>query len=110
MFTIISKLHDLADKLDDQGREELSDRLDKIASFLVEALRAYKPRIRRQKKIRGAERVKRRQRYKVKKHKIKRQQKKYRRKRKTQLKRRRRMKHYKRVGNVNEENVFLKFL
>lgn len=100
MINVISRLHDMADHLDSISENELADRLDKIAAFLVEALGAYKPRLKRQKKIRGKERMKRKQRYKRLKHKIKRKQKKYRRKRKTQLKRRQRMIHHKRVGKL----------
>jgi len=95
MIQTIAKLNEIADKLDDRGKLELADSLDKVASFLMES---YKPRIKRQRKTRGIEKVKRRQRYKRLKQKIKRKQKKYRRIRKTQLKRRRKMIHHKRVG------------
>jgi len=98
MLHIIARLDEIADKLDEKGQEVLADSLDRIASFLLESLKGYKPRIKRQKKIRGVEKVKRRQRYKRLKHKIKRKQKKYRKLRRTQLKRRQRMIHHKRVG------------
>ena len=45
MFDIVAKLHDIAEKLDGRGKEELANVIDKIASFLIEA---YKFRIRRQ--------------------------------------------------------------
>jgi len=98
MLHIIARIDEIADKLDDEGKTDLADSLDKISSFLLESLKGYKPRIKRQRKIRGIEKVKRRQRYKKLKHKIKRKQKKYRKLRKTQLKRRQRMIHHKRVG------------
>jgi hypothetical protein len=94
MFEIIAKLHDIADSLDDQGKDELADHVDKIASFIFEA---YKYRIHRQKKSRGRTRLRRKLYYKRHKPYTKRKQKIYRKRFHNQLKRRKRLKHFHRI-------------
>ena len=95
MFHIISKLHGIADRLEESGKENLAEVVDKIASKIIEA---YKPRIRKQRKSRGRTKVRRKQYYKRHKMRIKRKQKIYRKRKKVHLKRRKRLKHYKRFG------------
>lgn len=95
MFHIISKLHDIAEKLEEQGKDALAEAIDKIASTIIEA---YKPRIKRQRKSRGRTKVRRKQYYKRHKQRIKRKQKRYRKRKRVHIKRRKRLKHYKRFG------------
>ena len=95
MIYIISKLHDIADKLSDINHDDMSDAIDKIASFIM---KSYKMRIERQRKARGQTKARRKQKYKRIKQKIKVKQKIYRKKTKVHRKRRERMLHYKRMG------------
>jgi len=94
MFDIIAKIHDIADDLNDRGKDDLAESLDKIA---ITILSAYKFRIHRQRKSRGSTKFRRKRQYKTHRSTVRRKQKIYRRKRHIQLKRRRKMKHYHRI-------------
>jgi hypothetical protein len=91
MHTIISKINEIADKLNDQGKDALASTLDKIAENIKES---YKFRIHKQRKSRGVSRTRRKFYYKLHRPAIKRKQKIYRRRTKVPRKRRTRMKHY----------------
>lgn len=91
MFQLISKLHDIADDLEDHGKDDLAENIDKIACFLIES---YKKRIQRQRKSRGVEKFKRKRRWTKIRSKDKRRQRIYRRKYKTLLKNRKKLRHY----------------
>ena len=95
LFDIISRLHNIAEKLENKGKDNFSDAIDKIASEIVEA---YKSRVKRQRRSRGVTRVRRKQYYKRHKRRMKQKQKIYRKRVRVHLKRRKRLKHYKRVG------------
>ena len=57
-MNIISKLSSIADKLDEDGMFNQADVIDKIATELLQH-KAYKPRLKRQKKVRGVAKIKR---------------------------------------------------
>ncbi len=95
MFLLISRLYNIADKLDDMERSDLADRIDKVASDIKEAV--YKPRFKRQIKGRGVARIKRKLYYTKNKYKIKVRTKKYRQKKRPMLTFRKRLKHFKRL-------------
>ena len=95
MFLLISRLSDIANKLDDKGRVDLADRIDRIINNIKEA--GYKPRFKRQIKGRGLAKVKRKLYYIKNKYKIKIKTKKYRLKKRPMLTFRKRLKHFKRL-------------
>ena len=95
MFDVIARLHDIADRLNEQGKDKFANVIDKIANLIIES---YKARIKRQRKSRGITRTRRRQYYRRNKANIKRKQKKYRIRHRVHRKRRKRLKHYKRFG------------
>ena len=92
MLSIIAKLHSLADKLEDiYNRDDLSDKLDKIAT---EIFAKYKFRIHKPKKSRGISRIKRHLYYKMHRKKMQVKMHAYRKTHKTSLKRRKSLKHF----------------
>jgi len=96
MFSIIAKLHDYAELLEEKyNREDLADSLDKIAS---EITARYRIRIKRPRRSRGVNRTKRRMYYKMHRQKMRTRMKRYRSVRRHNLKRRRRLRHYHRFG------------
>ena len=95
MFLLISRLYNIADKLDGIDRIDLADRIDKVANEIKEAV--YKPRFKRQIKGRGVARIKRKLYYTKNKYKIKVRTKKYRQKKRPMLTFRKRLKHFKRL-------------
>jgi len=96
MFSVIAKLHDYADKLEDKyGRSDLAEMLDKVASYIVAR---YRFRIKRPRKGRGTTRTKRKFYYKQHRQRLRTRMKRYRSLHRTQLKRRRGLKHYHRFG------------
>lgn len=96
MFSIIAKLHDYADELEDKyNRVDLADVLDKVAA---EVCAAYRIRIKRPRKSRGTTRTKRKIYYKMHRQKLRTRMKRYRSLHRTQLKRRRGLRHYHRFG------------
>ena len=96
MFDLIARLHDIAEKLEEvHDRSDLSDRLDVIASKIVES---YTFRIHRPRKGRGTVRTKRRMYYKTHRQRSRTRMRIYRRLHRTQLHRRRRLRHYHRFG------------
>lgn len=96
MFSIIAKLHDYAELLEDKyDRPDLAEELDKIASEIVAR---YKLRIRRPRKGRGTTRTRRKRYYTTHRQKLKTRMKRYRSVHRTQLKRRRGLRHYHRFG------------
>lgn len=96
MFSILSKLHDYAEILEDKyNRADLADRLDKIA---CDVLAAYKHRIKRPRKSRGTARTRRKIYYKMHRQKFKTRMKRYRSRHRVQLRRRRKLRHYHRFG------------
>jgi hypothetical protein len=96
MFSIISKLHDYADLLEDKyDRPDLAEALDKIASYIVAH---YQFRIKRPRKSRGTTKTKRKIYYKMHRQKLRTRMKRYRSLHRTQLKRRRGLRHYHRFG------------
>lgn len=96
MFSVIAKLHDYADKLEDKyDRPDLAEVLDKVAS---EIIARYRFRIKRPRKSRGTTRTKRKLYYKRHRQKLRTRMKRYRSVHRTQLKRRRGLRHYHRFG------------
>ena len=95
MFSIIARLHDLADALDENDRSDLADSLDKIASYLVAK---YRFRIVRPRKSRGTSKTKRKIYYKMHRQKLRTRMRRYRMLHKVPLKRRKRLRHYHRFG------------
>jgi len=96
MFSIISKLHDYADKLEDEhGRSDLADILDKVASYVVAR---YRIRIKRPRKSRGTTKTRRKFYYKTHRQHLRIRMKRYRSLHRMQLKRRRGLRHYHRFG------------
>lgn len=96
MFSVIAKLHDYAEKLEDKyGRIDLAEILDKVATEIVAR---YKYRIRRPRRSRGTTRTRRKFYYKTHRQKLRTRMKRYRSIHRTQLKRRRGLRHYHRFG------------
>jgi len=95
MFPVISRLNDIANKLDKLGRVDLADKIDKISNEIKESV--YKPRFKRQIKGRGVAKIKRKLYYTKNKYKIKVRTKKYRAKKRPMLTFRKRLKHFKRL-------------
>jgi hypothetical protein len=92
MFSIISKLHNIADKLEDiYNRDDLANLLDKIAIAINST---YKQRIRKPIKGRGTSKVKRHLYYKMNKQKMRIRMKIYRKTHKMNLKKRKNLKHF----------------
>jgi hypothetical protein len=96
MFSILAKLHDCAEKLEDKyNRSDLADILDKVASYV---LAKYRYRIKRPRKSRGTRRTKRKFYYKMHRQKMKTKMRRYRLRHRVQLRRRRKLRHYHRFG------------
>ena len=96
MFSIIAKLADYADLLEDKyNREDLAEMLDKIATNIISN---YKFRIKRPRKSRGTTRTKRKVYYKKNRQKMRMRMKRYRSIRRNSLRRRRNLRHYHRFG------------
>lgn len=96
MFSIIAKLSDYADLLEDKyNRDDLAEKLDKIASNIIAR---YIFRIKRPRKSRGTKRTKRKIYYKKNRQKMRMKMKRYRTIRRNSLKRRRKLRHYHRFG------------
>jgi hypothetical protein len=96
MFSIIAKLHDYAEILEDKyNRADLSEILDKVASEIVAK---YRFRIKRPRKGRGTTRTKRKMYYKQRRQKMRVKMRRYRMLHRTQLSRRRKLRHYHRFG------------
>jgi len=96
MISVIAKLHDFAEILEDKhNRSDLADILDKVASEIVAR---YKFRIKRPRKGRGTTRTKRKFYYKIHRQKLRTKMRRYRMRHRTQLKRRRKLRHYHRFG------------
>lgn len=99
LFSLVAKLHDFADRLDEMGKADDADSVDRIAGQILEA---YKMRVRKQRRSRGITRVRRKKYYRQHRQKIKMRQKRYRRKHKVHLKRRKKFRHYKRIGSDDD--------
>jgi hypothetical protein len=95
MFLLISKLCDIADKLDDRGRSDLADRVDRIITEITK--KAYVPRFKQQIHGRGVKKVRRHLYYIRNKYKIKVRTKIYRMKKRPMLTFRKRLKHFTRL-------------
>ena len=95
MFLLISKLCDIADKLDDRERTDLADRIDRIITEITKT--AYKPRFKQQIHGRGVKKVKRHLYYIKNKYRIKVKTKVYRMKKRPVLTFRKRLKHFTRL-------------
>jgi hypothetical protein len=96
MFSILAKLHDYADLLEDKyDRPDLAEILDKVASYV---LAKYRFRIKRPRKSRGTKRTKRKIYYKMHRQRMRTKMKRYRMRNKVQLNRRKKMRHYHRFG------------
>jgi hypothetical protein len=96
MFSILAKLHDYAELLEEKfDRSDLADVLDKIATYV---LAKYRIRIRRPRKSRGTRRTRRKFYYKMHRQRLKTRMKRYRLRHRIQLRRRRRLRHYHRFG------------
>ncbi len=96
MFSILAKLHDYADELEDKyNRADLAEVLDKVA---MEIAARYQFRIKRPRKSRGTTRTRRKLYYKTHRQKLRTRMKRYRSLHRTQLKRRRGLRHYHRFG------------
>jgi hypothetical protein len=96
MLHIISKICSIADKLEDVcNRDDLSDRLDKIANQIFNA---YVIKIRKQRKTKGVRKLKRKLYYKMNRTKMNLRMKMYRRIHKYNLKKRKTLKHFHRFG------------
>jgi len=96
MFSIIAKLHDYAELLEDKyKRSDLADVLDKVAALIVAR---YRFRIKKPRRGRGTTRTKRRLYYKTHRQRLRTRMKRYRKLHKQHLKRRRGLRHYHRFG------------
>jgi hypothetical protein len=96
MFSILAKLHDYAEILEDKyDRPDLAEILDKVASYV---LAKYRFRIKRPRKSRGTTRTKRKVYYKMHRQKMRTRMKRYRALHRVHLKRRRNLRHYHRFG------------
>lgn len=96
MLSIVAKLHDYADELEDKhDRADLAEILDKVAMNL---LARYQIRIKRPRKSRGTTRTRRKLYYKTHRQKLRTRMKRYRSLHRTQLRRRRGLRHYHRFG------------
>lgn len=96
MFSIIARLHDYAEILEEKyNRSDLADVLDKIASYV---LAKYRFRIKRPRRSRGTVRTKRKVYYKMHRQRMRTKMKRYRMRHRTQLRRRKKLRHYHRFG------------
>jgi hypothetical protein len=96
MFNIISKLNDISDKLEDiYSRDDLSNKLDKIAS---EICAKYIFRIKKPRRGMGAARMKRKMYYKMHRMKMRTKMKLYRKVHHGNLKKRKSLIHFHRFG------------
>jgi hypothetical protein len=96
MLSIIAKLNDYADLLEDKyNRPDLADVLDKVASEIVAR---YQFRIKRPRKSRGITKTRRKLYYKTHRQKMRVRMRRYRTLHRTQLHRRKKLRHYHRFG------------
>jgi hypothetical protein len=96
MLSLISKIHSVAEKLEDiYERDDLADRLDKIAT---EISAKYVFRIKKPRKSKGISKTKRRLYYKMHRQRMRTRMKMYRKIHKFNLKKRKHLLHYHRFG------------